>query len=68
MEARGHNREYIGRRRDIAKRSKFNVGVRSIVVPNRYEVYASYGNRFGRSSNAGFVVAGFRLQTPEFLP
>jgi hypothetical protein len=47
---------------------KFQVGWRSIVVPNRFEVYASYGNRFSRSSAGGFAAAGFRLQTPEFLP
>ena len=54
--------------RDEPGPSKFQLGFRSIVVPNRFEVYASCGNRFGRSSSGGFVVAGLRLQTPEFLP
>ena len=47
---------------------KFSVGVRSVVVADRFEIYASYGNRFGRSGAADVVVAGFRLQSPAFLP
>lgn len=54
--------------RDEPGASKFQLGLRLIVVRNRLEAYASCGNRFGRSSSSGFVVAGFRLQTPEFLP
>ena len=46
---------------------KFQFGVRSVVVANRIELYASYGNRFN-GSTGGFVVAGFRLQSPAFLP
>jgi len=47
---------------------KFQIGFRSIVVPDRFEIYASYGNKFGRSGAADVVVTGFRLQTPAFLP
>ncbi|HET9047123.1 MAG TPA: hypothetical protein VFO33_09205, partial [Casimicrobiaceae bacterium] len=46
---------------------KFNLGIRGVVVPDRIELYASYGNRFNGSAR-GFVVAGFRLQSPVFLP
>ena len=54
--------------RDEPGRWKFQVGMRSIVVPDRFEIYASYANKFGRSGAADVVVTGFRLQTPAFLP
>jgi hypothetical protein len=46
---------------------KFQLGVGSAVVTDRIELYASYGSRFN-SSAGGIVVAGFRLQSPAFLP
>ena len=52
---------------DEPGRWKYQLGARSIVVPDRVELFASFGNRFGRSSATDFIVAGFRLQTPEFL-
>ena len=54
--------------RDQPGPTKFNVGLRSIVVADRVEIYASYGNRFGHSGAADVVIAGFRLQSPAFLP
>lgn len=50
---------------DEPGRAKFQVGVRGVVVPDRFEVYASYGNRF--DATQWFVTVGIRLQTPEFL-
>jgi hypothetical protein len=52
---------------DEPGRWKYQLGARSIVVANRVELFASFGNRFGRSSATDFIVTGFRLQTPEFL-
>jgi hypothetical protein len=54
--------------RDEPGRAKFQVGARYHVVPDRFEAYASYGNRFAGSSDQWFVIAGIRLQTPAFLP
>jgi hypothetical protein len=51
--------------RDEPGRAKFQVGLRGIVVPDRFEVYASYGNRF--DATQWFATVGIRLQTPEFL-
>src|SRR5262249_27615744 len=50
--------------RDEPGRAKFQLGVRGIVVPDRFEVYASYGNRF--TATQWFATIGIRLQTPEF--
>jgi hypothetical protein len=54
--------------RDAPEPGKFQIGVRSIVVRDRLDVFASYGNRFSRSSHDQFAVVGIRLQTPAFLP
>jgi hypothetical protein len=51
--------------RDEPSRAKFQVGVRGIVVPDRFEVYVSYGNRF--DATQWFATVGIRLQTPEFI-
>ncbi|HET7032026.1 MAG TPA: hypothetical protein VFJ48_02800 [Casimicrobiaceae bacterium] len=51
--------------RDEPGRPKFQLGTRSIVVQDRFEVYASYGNRF--DAKQWFATFGIRLQTPEFL-
>jgi len=50
---------------DEPGRAKFQLGFRGIVVPDRFEAYASYGNRF--DATQWFVTVGIRLQTPEFL-
>ena len=51
--------------RDEPGRAKFQVGLRGIVVAERFEVYVSYGNRF--DSARWFATAGLRLQTPELF-
>ena len=47
---------------------KYQVGVRYIVIPDRFEAYASYGNRFNGPSGEWSAIVGIRLQTPSFLP
>ena len=51
--------------RDEPGRAKFQVGVRGVVVADRFEVYVSYGNRFDAAQ--WFATAGIRLQTPELI-
>jgi hypothetical protein len=51
--------------RDEPGRAKFQVGLRGVVVPDRFEVYVSYGNRFDAAQ--WFATAGIRLQTPELI-
>jgi len=50
---------------DEPGRAKFQVGLRGIVVADRFEVYVSYGNRFDAAQ--WFATAGIRLQTPELF-
>lgn len=47
---------------------KYQVGARYIVIPDRFETYASYGNRFTGPSGEWWAIVGIRLQTPAFLP
>ncbi len=47
---------------------QYQVGARWIVIPDRFEAYASYGNQFNGTSHQGSVIIGIRLQTPTFLP
>jgi hypothetical protein len=54
--------------RDEPGSTKYQVGVRFIVVPDRFEAYASYGNRFNGSSDQWSAVIGIRVQTAVFLP
>ncbi|MFO1324654.1 MAG: hypothetical protein U1F15_11390 [Burkholderiales bacterium] len=54
--------------RDEPGTAKYNVGVRFAIVPDRFEAYASYGNRFGSASDAWFAIVGIRLQSAAFLP
>ncbi len=49
-------------------RAKYQVGTRLIIVPDRFEAYASYGNRFNGASDSWFAIFGIRLQTAAFLP
>jgi len=51
--------------RDEPGRAKFQVGLRGIVVAERFEVYVSYGNRF--DATQWFATAGIRLQTAEMF-
>ena len=48
--------------------TKYQVGARYIIVPDRLEAYASYGNRFNASSGQWSVIIGIRVQTGAFLP
>ena len=50
---------------DEPGRPKFQLGIRGIVVRDRFEIYASYGNRF--DATQWFATFGIRLQTPELL-
>jgi hypothetical protein len=54
--------------RDEPARGKYQVGVRWIVIPDRFEAYVSYGNRFNGSSDQWSAIVGIRLQTSPFLP
>ncbi len=54
--------------RDEPGRTKYQVGTRFIIVPDRLEAYASYGNRFGGPSDQWFAQFGIRVQTAAFLP
>ena len=54
--------------RDEPGRGKYQVGVRYIVIPNRFETYVGYGNRFNGPSSEWSAIAGIRLQSPSFLP
>jgi len=51
--------------RDEPGRAKFQVGLRGIVIADRFEVYVSYGNRF--DATQWFATAGIRVQTPELF-
>jgi len=53
--------------RDEPGRGKWQVGIRYIVIPDRFEMYVGYGNRFNDSSDHSAIV-GVRVQTPAFLP
>jgi hypothetical protein len=54
--------------RDEPGPTKYQVGARWVVVPNRFEAYASYGNLLRGSSDRWTAIIGIRLQTPELLP
>lgn len=46
----------------------FQAGVRHWIVPNRVQIDATYGNRFGSSSQERWFSIGLRLLSPSFLP
>jgi hypothetical protein len=54
--------------RDAPGRAKYQLGLRWIVVPDRFETYISYGDRFGGPPSQWAVIAGIRLQSAHFLP
>jgi hypothetical protein len=54
--------------RDEPGNTKYQVGARYIVVPDRFEAYASYGNRFSGPSDQWSAIIGIRVQTVAFLP
>lgn len=43
-------------------------GVRYWIVPNRVQIDATYGNRFGPDANQRWFSIGLRLLSPAFLP
>ena len=47
---------------------KYQVGARYIVIPDRFEAYTSYGNRFSGPSGEWWAIVGIRLQTLTSLP
>ena len=49
-------------------RKRYQVGARYIIVPNRLEAYASYGDQFNGSSGQWTSIVGIRVQTAAFLP
>jgi len=53
---------------DEPGRAKYQIGARYIIVPDRFEAYASYGNRINASSAEWFAIVGIRVQTTAFLP
>ena len=46
----------------------FQAGVRHWIVPNRVQIDATYGNRFGSQSEERWFSIGLRLLSPAFLP
>ena len=54
--------------RDEPVRAKYQIGARYIVIPDRVEAYASYGNRFNGPADRWFAILGIRVQTAAFLP
>jgi hypothetical protein len=46
----------------------FQAGVRHWIVPNRVQIDATYGNRFGSASDERWFSIGLRLLSPAFLP
>ena len=48
---------------------KYQAGLRFAVVPERFEAFASYGNRLGSAtSDRWWAVLGIRINTAPFLP
>jgi hypothetical protein len=48
---------------------KYQFGLRYAIVPERFEAYASYGNRLGSASgDSWWTVVGIRINTAPFLP
>ena len=54
--------------RDEPGRGKYQVGARYIIVPDRLEAFASYGNRLNGSSHQSSAIIGIRVQTAAFFP
>ena len=54
--------------KQVEGRPFFQAGVRHWIVPNRVQIDATYGNRFGSSSQERWFSIGLRLLSPPFLP
>lgn len=50
--------------RDEPGRGKYQVGVRYIVIPDRFEAYLSYGNRFNGPPSQWSTIMGIRAVVP----
>lgn len=48
--------------------ASYQIGARWLAVPNRFEAYVSYANRFHGAPEGWSAIIGIRLQTPDFLP
>ncbi len=46
----------------------FQLGLRHWIIPNRVQVDATLGNRFGTSGDERWISIGLRLLSPAFLP
>jgi hypothetical protein len=46
----------------------YQAGVRHWIVPNRVQIDATYGNRFGSATDERWFSIGLRLLSPAFLP
>ena len=53
---------------DEPGRAKYQIGARYIIVRDRFEAYASYGNRLNGSSAGWSAILGIRVQSAAFLP
>lgn len=54
--------------RDEKGPGKYQLGLRYAIVPERFEVYASYGNKLGSTTgDSWWAVAGIRINTAPFL-
>jgi hypothetical protein len=53
---------------DEPGRAKYQIGARYIIVRDRFEAYASYGNRLNGSSSEWSAIVGIRVQTASLLP
>lgn len=54
--------------RDEPGHGKYQAALRYIVVPDRFETFISYGNRFNDGRGAWSAIAGIRLQTAPLIP
>ena len=53
--------------RDQPGNTRYQVGMRYVFVPNRFEAYVAYGSRFNAPSGQWSGIIGIRLQTDAFL-
>lgn len=54
--------------RQLDSKPFFQAGVRHWIVPNRVQIDATYGNRFGAGNDQRWFSVGLRLLSPAFLP
>lgn len=49
-------------------RPQYQAGVRHWLEPDRAQIEATYGNRFGRSAEEHWFSVGLHMFSPRFLP